>query len=166
MGRNIFKSDISRSRRTGVYNIKTGLQTTRLKFNSARFPCKCITHVQFNSGVRGGAVGLGTALQAGRSRIRRPMVSMEFFIDIILPGRTMTLGLTQPLTENSIRIISWGKGGRCVGLKTLSSSCADCLEIWEPLNILESSEPVQACNGIALPLALQSNTTLHITVPC
>ena len=81
-------------------------------------------------------------------------------------GRTMTLGLTQPLTENSIRIISWGKGGRCVGLKTLSSSCADCLEIWEPLNILESSEPVQACNGIALPLALQSNTTLHITVPC
>jgi hypothetical protein len=25
-----------------------------------------------------------------------------------------------------------GKGGRCVGLKTLPPSCADCLEIWEP----------------------------------
>jgi hypothetical protein len=25
-----------------------------------------------------------------------------------------------------------GKGGRCVGLTTLASSCADCLEIWEP----------------------------------
>ena len=32
---------------------------------------------------RGGAVGWGTALQAGRSRIRFPMVSLEFFIDII-----------------------------------------------------------------------------------
>jgi hypothetical protein len=37
-------------------------------------------------GVRGGAVGSGTALQAGRSRIRFPMVSLEFFIDIILPA--------------------------------------------------------------------------------
>jgi len=35
-------------------------------------------------GVRGGAVG--TALQAGRSRVRFPMVSLEFFIDIILPA--------------------------------------------------------------------------------
>jgi len=25
-----------------------------------------------------------------------------------------------------------GKGGRCGGLTTLSPSCADCLEIWEP----------------------------------
>jgi hypothetical protein len=35
-------------------------------------------------GVRGGAVGLGTAVQAGRSRVRFPMVSLKFFIDIIL----------------------------------------------------------------------------------
>jgi len=35
-------------------------------------------------------------------------VSLEFFIDIILPGRTMALGLTQPLTEMSTRNISWG----------------------------------------------------------
>ena len=35
-------------------------------------------------GVRGGAVGWGTALQARRSRVRIPMVSLEFFIDIIL----------------------------------------------------------------------------------
>jgi hypothetical protein len=33
---------------------------------------------------RGGAVGLGTVLQAGRSRVRFPMVSLEFFIYIIL----------------------------------------------------------------------------------
>ena len=34
--------------------------------------------------LRGGAVGSGTALQVGRSRVRFPLVSLEFFIDIIL----------------------------------------------------------------------------------
>jgi hypothetical protein len=33
----------------------------------------------------GGLVGWGTALQVGRSRVRFPMGSLEFFIDIILP---------------------------------------------------------------------------------
>ena len=37
-------------------------------------------------GVHGGAVSLGTALKVGRSRFRFPMVSLEFFIDIILPA--------------------------------------------------------------------------------
>jgi hypothetical protein len=32
-----------------------------------------------------------------------------------------------------------GKGSRCVGLTTLPHSCADCLEIWEPLGL---SRPV------------------------
>ena len=35
-------------------------------------------------GARSGAVGLGTTLQAGRSRVRFPMLSLEFFIDLIL----------------------------------------------------------------------------------
>jgi len=39
-----------------------------------------------------------------------------------------------------------GKGGRCVGLTTLPTSCADCLEIWEP----QPPENLRACNGIAL----------------
>ena len=60
-------------------------------------------------------------------------------------GRTMALGLTQPLTEMSTRNISWGgKGGRCVWLTTLPPSCADCLEIWE-------SQPpgaLRACPGL------------------
>jgi hypothetical protein len=34
----------------------------------------------------GGAVGSGTALQAGRSRVRFPMVSMDCFIGTILPA--------------------------------------------------------------------------------
>jgi len=60
------------------------------------------------------------------------MMSLEFFTDIILLRRTMALGLTQPLTEMSTRNIPGGKGGRCVGLKTLPPSFADCLEMWEP----------------------------------
>ena len=49
-------------------------------------------------------------------------------------GRTMALGLTQPLTEMSTSNIYWGeggKGGRCVGLTTLLPLCVDFLEIWE-----------------------------------
>jgi hypothetical protein len=53
---------------------------------------------------RGGAVGFGTALQSGMSRVRFPIVSLKFFIDIIL----LALGLTQTLTEMSTRNISWG----------------------------------------------------------
>ena len=58
-------------------------------------------------------------------------------------GRTMALGLTQPLKEMSNRNISWGKGGRCVGL-TLPPSCAYCLEIWEP----EPPGTLWACPGL------------------
>ena len=37
-------------------------------------------------GAHGGAVGWGIALQVGRSRVRFPMWSLEFFIEIILPA--------------------------------------------------------------------------------
>jgi hypothetical protein len=36
--------------------------------------------------------GCGTALQAGTSRVRSPMVSFEFFIDIILPAALCLCG--------------------------------------------------------------------------
>jgi len=58
-------------------------------------------------GARGDAVGWGTALQVGRSRVRFPMVSLEFFHWHNPSGRTMAVGLTQPLTEMSTRNISW-----------------------------------------------------------
>jgi len=35
---------------------------------------------------RGGAVGWGTELQTGRSRVPFPMGSLRFFIDLILPA--------------------------------------------------------------------------------
>jgi hypothetical protein len=59
-------------------------------------------------------------------------------------GRTMALGLTQPLTEMSTRNVSGSKGGRCVLLTTLLPSCADCLEIWEP----QPSGTLRTCPGL------------------
>jgi hypothetical protein len=70
-------------------------------------------------GARGGAVSWGCSLQTGNCRFRFSVVSLEFFIDIILPAALWPWGSTQPLTEMSIRNISWGKDGRCVGLTTL-----------------------------------------------
>jgi len=52
--------------------------------------CVCVRTV----GARGGAVDC-TVPQAGRSRVRFPMVSLEFFIDIILSAILWALGSTE-----------------------------------------------------------------------
>jgi len=60
------------------------------------------------------------------------MVSLEFFIDIILLATLrpwVWLGLWQKWVPG---IFPGVKCGRCIGLTTLPPSCADCLEIWEP----------------------------------
>ena len=44
----------------------------------------------------------GTAVKAGRSRVRFPMASLEFFIHKISSGRTVAPGSTQPLTGISL----------------------------------------------------------------
>ena len=49
----------------------------------------------FFLGARGGAVGWGIALQAGRSRVRFPRVSLEFFIDIPAALLTWRLSVSQ-----------------------------------------------------------------------
>ena len=49
-----------------------------------------------------------------------------------------------------------GKGGRCVRLTTLPPSCAVVMKSGN-LNFLETSGPLQACNGTALPLPLTIN---------
>jgi len=72
------------------------------------------------------------------------MVSLEFFHLHNPSDRTMAPGLTQPLTEMSTSIIfPGGKGGRCLGLTTLPTSCADCVEIWEP----QTPGTLRACPG-------------------
>ena len=87
---------------------------------------------------RGGAVGWGTALQAGRSRVRFLMV--EFFFDTILPAALWTWGWLRWV----LGIFLGGKGSRCVGLTTLPPSCADCPEILEP----QPPGTLRACPGL------------------
>ena len=88
----------------------------------------------------GGAVGRGTALHAGRSRLRFPIGSLGFFIDLIFPH-------CGPGVDSEISL--GGKGGRCIGLRTLPLSCAVCLEILGVLSRLEPKGPVQVCTDIA-----------------
>jgi hypothetical protein len=57
---------------------------------------------------RGVLVSWGTALQAERPLVRFPIVSLEFFFDIILPAALWSFGSAQPLTEMITRNISWG----------------------------------------------------------
>jgi hypothetical protein len=67
------------------------------------------------SGARGSVVGWGTTLQAGRSWVRIPMRSLDFFNWPNPSSRTMALGSTQPLTEMSTRNLPGGKrvAGTC-----------------------------------------------------
>jgi hypothetical protein len=87
------------------------------------------------------------------------MVSLEFFGDNP-SGRTMVLGLTQPLTGMSTSFFPGGKGGRCVMLTTLPPSCAVVMKSGN-LNFLEPSGPLQACNGTALPFYVLVECTLY-----
>jgi len=65
----------------------------------------------------------------------------------------MALGSTQPLIEMRTRSISWGKGGRCVGL---TNFCAVIMKSGN-LNFLEPSRSLQTCNGTALPFRTYRN---------
>jgi hypothetical protein len=76
-----------------------------------------------NVGARGSVLGWGTILLGGRSRVRVPMRSSDFF-KLPNPSRSvMALGLTQPLTEMCTRNFPGGvKGGRRARLITLPPS--------------------------------------------
>jgi hypothetical protein len=66
----------------------------------------------------------------------------------------VTLGLTQPLIEMNTRNIFWVvKAAGAYGWQPYHIHVPIVLKCGS-LNLLEPSEPVQVCNGIALPLPL------------
>jgi hypothetical protein len=94
-------------------------------------------------GCRGGAVGSGTALQTGRSRVRFSGFSgVSGIFHWHNPfGRTMALGSTQPLREMSTRNISWGvKAAGAYGRQPTTFMCRLSRNLgastsWNPLGL-------------------------------
>ena len=72
-----------------------------------------------------------------KSRVRFPMVSLEFFIDIILLA-ALGPGVNSACNRNECQEYFLGVKAACA----LPPSCADCLEIWEPQPPQGLSRPV------------------------
>jgi hypothetical protein len=107
-----------------------------IRFVRSSSSCKMLIIFWWASGIylaRGSVVGWGTMLQAGRSRVRIPMRSLDFSIDLILPVALWTLGSTQPLTEMSTRNLPGGKGWPARGADNLTAIYEPIIwKMWEP----------------------------------
>ena len=94
-------------------------------------------------GERSGAVGCGTALQAGTSRARVPTCSLASF------GRTMTLGSAQPLTEPGVFSGGGGKACPCVGQQPYHLHVPIVKKFWEP----QTPAALKACARLSYLLS-------------
>jgi hypothetical protein len=72
------------------------------------------------------------------------MVSLEFFIDIILSVSLWPWGDSACNTNEYQEYFLGDKGGRCLGLTSLPPLCADYLKIWEP----QTPGNLRACPGL------------------
>ena len=73
----------------------------------------------YQDGARSGAVDGATALKAGRSQARFPMVSFEFFFHIIVLAALWPCGDSASNRNDYREYFLGDKSGQCVGLKTL-----------------------------------------------
>jgi len=81
-----------------------------------------------------------TAIQAGRSWVRFPMVSLELFIDTVLLAALWLWGWPSLWQKWVSEIFAGDKGGRCVVLTALPHSWPDVLQ--------------QDCTGMVVTLVL------------
>jgi hypothetical protein len=118
-------------------------------------------------GARDSVFGWGTILQAGRSRVRFPMRSLNFFNWPNPSSRTMALGSTQPLTEMSTKNLPGSKGWPEHKADNLTAICKPTVyKMWEPRRFT-TLRAFTACykDSFALPLPGYSEWTSSLSSP-
>jgi len=125
------------------------IRNTRIQFVSVPLCPQHNAHVLSRSWARRGAVGWGTALQAGSSRVRFPIVSLESFLDIILPAALWLWGHSAFNSKEYQKYFLGVKAAGAYGWQPCHLHAPTVLK-YGNLDFLEPSGTVQSCNGIDL----------------